>query len=43
MNISEEIKWADFIYQIARGDKVEGESVVLLIFRQSSWQTVRSF
>ncbi|HCT8862235.1 TPA: hypothetical protein OUA98_005187, partial [Klebsiella michiganensis] len=24
MNISEEIKWADFIYQIARGDKVEG-------------------
>lgn len=24
MNISEEISWADFIYQIARGDKVEG-------------------
>ena len=24
MNISEEITWADFIYQIARGDKVEG-------------------
>ncbi|MGK1968572.1 hypothetical protein [Klebsiella pneumoniae] len=24
MNISEEITWADFIYQIAHGDKVEG-------------------